>query len=259
MLLKYVKGELNRADAKSIESHMADCPMCSDEIEGIEALPFPDLIKSIESDINKEIDSKNIEKKRHWFPIFRIAASILLLLGLTAIIMWQLESKTSIKQLAEKSDDAQKNEVTEIALLEEQEIFDQNFFKEEDTTDDIPPATQRGYYEETSIYANIAEQRERSSDRQQANNLLFTGSSNDSDIHLQGNAGNTRSTNQTTATIMNDEIQTQTAAAPPPIIRVEEENEAAYMRDAVAETVSVSSRSSSPSRKREKIDRREQA
>ncbi|MDD3877975.1 MAG: hypothetical protein PHT69_15240, partial [Bacteroidales bacterium] len=80
-LLQYVKGVLGEPDKKRVQRHLADCVMCSDEVEGLEAMSNPDNIVHIEDEINHKIDEKLIEKKIRWIPFFKVAASIFLIAG----------------------------------------------------------------------------------------------------------------------------------------------------------------------------------
>ncbi|MDD3877210.1 MAG: hypothetical protein PHT69_11350, partial [Bacteroidales bacterium] len=111
------KGVLGEPDKKRVQRHLADCVMCSDEVERLEAMSNPDNIVHIEEEINHKIDEKLIEKKIRWIPFFKVAASIFLIAGLTSIILWQLDN-TSSKMVSEKITQADRPVKNDIALLE---------------------------------------------------------------------------------------------------------------------------------------------
>jgi len=102
VLLNYVEGKLNAIEKRRLEEHLADCDMCNDEIEGLALLNEPNDIETIVSEINSRIDDKlNVRKQRDFGFFFKIAASVILLLGLSFIIYYQVYDKKQEKLVSE--------------------------------------------------------------------------------------------------------------------------------------------------------------
>ncbi|MHC1702543.1 MAG: zf-HC2 domain-containing protein [Tenuifilaceae bacterium] len=89
MLIKYIKGELSGLERNRIERHLSSCEMCSDELEGLSLLEKQEDFDSIVVELNTRIDKVIAEEKKEipaWGFYFRIAASIVILLGISTII-----------------------------------------------------------------------------------------------------------------------------------------------------------------------------
>lgn len=89
VLLKYVKGELSGEERNRVEKHLASCEMCSDELEGLSSLENTDSINNIVSELNSNVDEIVEGKKKivpAWNTYLKIAASIILLLGVSSLI-----------------------------------------------------------------------------------------------------------------------------------------------------------------------------
>lgn len=91
VLVAYLKGELSSKEAHMVERHMADCPMCADELEGLSLLANPEQIHTIENKLNKQIDKRLASPFIHrasrttWL---RIAATLLLFVGVSSLVVW---------------------------------------------------------------------------------------------------------------------------------------------------------------------------
>ncbi|NOZ34066.1 MAG: hypothetical protein GXO80_02070 [Chlorobi bacterium] len=128
---QYVSGTLNAEELRRVELHIADCPMCSDEIDGYTLLKDKKTLPNIIDSLNEKIDksataSKTIplhssSKKSLTKRFISIAASLILLLGAGYIINFYMNSE--------------KNNLAEAPLTEkikpgEKEITDENINNE---------------------------------------------------------------------------------------------------------------------------------
>ena len=89
ILLKYVKGELSGEERNRVEKHLASCEMCCDELEGLSSLENTDSINNIVSELNSKVDEIVEGQKKTvpaWSAYLKIAASIILLLGVSSLI-----------------------------------------------------------------------------------------------------------------------------------------------------------------------------
>ncbi len=87
----YLSGDLSVQGKRKVELHIADCQMCSDELEGLSYLENKNNLTSIVSTINTYIDKKTkslliLPKKTNFKKIFALAASIALLLSIGWLI-----------------------------------------------------------------------------------------------------------------------------------------------------------------------------
>ncbi|MBN1988511.1 MAG: hypothetical protein JW783_03855 [Bacteroidales bacterium] len=91
VLVAYLKGELNSKEAHMVERHVANCPMCTDELEGLSLLANPEQIHAIENKLNKQIDKRLASPFIHRAnrtPWLRIAATLLLFVGVSSLVVW---------------------------------------------------------------------------------------------------------------------------------------------------------------------------
>ena len=98
---QYVSGTLNEKEIRRVELHLADCPMCSDEIDGYTLLKDKNSLPIIISELHKQADKKISEtkiipiqssRKKINKRIFSIAASFILLLGAGFIINFYMNN-----------------------------------------------------------------------------------------------------------------------------------------------------------------------
>lgn len=91
VLVAYLKGELSSKEAHMVERHVADCPMCADELEGLSLLANPAQIHTIENKLNKQIDKRLASPFIHRANLttwLRIAATLLLFVGVSSLVVW---------------------------------------------------------------------------------------------------------------------------------------------------------------------------
>lgn len=100
-LINYIEGKLSDREMNAIERHLSDCPMCSDEMEGLKILGNPREIEKIEQELNRTIDRKSNSTKSilHLTPL-KIAASLALLIGISSIIYFTSTLNTQSEQMA---------------------------------------------------------------------------------------------------------------------------------------------------------------
>ncbi len=89
----YLSGDLSVQGNRKVELHIADCLMCSDELEGLSYLENKNNLTSIVGSLNTSIDKKTkteslsiLPKKTNFKRIFAVAASIALLLSIGLLI-----------------------------------------------------------------------------------------------------------------------------------------------------------------------------
>ena len=89
-LLKYHKNILTNRENNNIEKHLLYCEMCQDVVDGFSELPDKNKLPLIILDLNKQINKKTAPQgkviKFNSFKIIAMAASFVLLLGLSILI-----------------------------------------------------------------------------------------------------------------------------------------------------------------------------
>lgn len=98
LLLKYIKGELSGPEKNRIERHLSSCEMCSDELEGLSIMENPERIEGISNELNQQIDALTAKPRREIPNLglyLRVAASIVLILGVSTIIYFTAFRKSS--------------------------------------------------------------------------------------------------------------------------------------------------------------------
>ena len=98
-LNKYMKGTLPAQETQTIESHLLDCPLCSDALDGlmehrVEA-PLPDLHAA-------RANANSSNKTRFWLA----AASLLVAAALGSWLFYNFQQKPAEEQLALKNENA---------------------------------------------------------------------------------------------------------------------------------------------------------
>ncbi len=98
---QYVSGTLNEKEIRRVELHLADCPMCSDEVDGYALLKdknkLPNIISELHTLADKKISGTKIiplqsSRKKINKRLFSIAASLILLLGAGFIINFYMNN-----------------------------------------------------------------------------------------------------------------------------------------------------------------------
>lgn len=126
IILKYIKRELTSEEQHGVETHLTDCQICSDELEGFLLLKNKDKLNKTVAALNLKIENrikKSVTPHRMRIKKFyAIAASIILLIGSTFIIS-QFFNK-SYENLAE-------NEVSKTKQINEEENSIKSTYKSE--------------------------------------------------------------------------------------------------------------------------------
>jgi len=159
---KYVSGKLNEKDIRRVELHIADCPMCNDELDGYMLLKGKNNLPNIIYDINNKIDKKvfgsklipqDSSRKKINKRFFSIAASLILLLGAGFIINFYMNK--SDKNLADTS--AVEKVLNEDALVNKS-VQKENIVSNETKTDALKQNLQ--ITDSESINTKISEEQE---------------------------------------------------------------------------------------------------
>ncbi|MCF6183109.1 MAG: tetratricopeptide repeat protein [Bacteroidales bacterium] len=135
---QYISGSLSKEEIRRVELHLADCPMCSDEIDGYILLSdknkLPVVVKNINNKIDKKVSAAKViplhssHKKSIAKRIISIAASLILLLGAGYIINFYMNSDD--ENLAETSS-------VEKTVLKENSLVTKNKNIKETDSDNI--------------------------------------------------------------------------------------------------------------------------
>ena len=126
MLLRYIRGELSGFERNQVERHLATCEMCSDEYEGLISIQDPSKIKIIANKLNERIDEIVSTQKDKSIPLWgtylKIAASIVLILGISSLVLFYATFKETPKHFMAE------NEIFDIAapspILESSKLID---------------------------------------------------------------------------------------------------------------------------------------
>jgi hypothetical protein len=94
-LIQYSLGNTPEEKVFAIEDHLADCPVCSDLLDGIRATKNLESIGKAELEISERLQGTLFAKKGKsrfsvYFRRYGIAASIVLLAGITALMHYEL-------------------------------------------------------------------------------------------------------------------------------------------------------------------------
>lgn len=102
-IFRYLRNLLSNRERYSVEKEMNNDPFLSDALDGFDKISTDDL----ESDLNflnVELDNKINGKKRFVLtPFIKIAAGIALVIGITTLIMYQVNSNASNNEFAESN------------------------------------------------------------------------------------------------------------------------------------------------------------
>ncbi|HAN76452.1 MAG TPA: hypothetical protein DCQ31_01105 [Bacteroidales bacterium] len=100
-LIAYAQGKLSPREKHAIEMHAHNCPMCSDALEGAVLLKNPHRFEHHISAINKKIFEKT--NRKIWYfsrPVLMAAASVALLVFLSAYMVFYIQTIANLKQAA---------------------------------------------------------------------------------------------------------------------------------------------------------------
>jgi len=114
MLKAYVGRTLSAAQIREVEKHLVDCPMCSDELEGLQEFSSPEHTELVVKELNHQLRSKFGGKRRKLSLttyVSGVAAAILVVFISGYLILKSINSMQDRKiaqevELDEKSDKA---------------------------------------------------------------------------------------------------------------------------------------------------------
>jgi tetratricopeptide (TPR) repeat protein len=123
-LLDYAKGRLQHDRKHLLESHLSDCEMCSDYIEGLALMDDADKIVSVTGEINLGIDRLTKKKGRKGYFNFRFiiaSAAIFTLLIVVTFILQRQFFKAGMTDEVAQHETTGKNTGKSITFLSEAE------------------------------------------------------------------------------------------------------------------------------------------
>lgn len=100
-LIAYAQGKLSPREKHAIEMHTHNCPMCSDALEGAVLLKNSHRFEHHISAINTKIFEKT--NRKIWYfsrPVLMAAASVALLVFLSAYMVFYIQTIANLKQAA---------------------------------------------------------------------------------------------------------------------------------------------------------------
>ena len=189
ILLKYSDNILTEKENYQIEKHLLDCQMCQDVLDGILELPNKNKLPVIITQLNNQIDKKNLKKgkviKLNTFKILAMAASFILLIGLSIFIgkyftgtnemtmaenlNYNVEKTTTINKEVTQEEKTEDEEYKEGNIVEKTEIInnedlDDEFSDEiiiEDVVDAMPDEKAEGIIKAPDYEMDMNEQKEK--------------------------------------------------------------------------------------------------
>ena len=69
ILIKYIDNQLSEEESLAVESHILDCEICSDVVDGLFMLETPEDIISIKEDLDKQIDALVQKPQKSFFGL----------------------------------------------------------------------------------------------------------------------------------------------------------------------------------------------
>ena len=88
---KYIAETLSKEEKRNVEMHLADCEICSDELEGLMLLQNPEQLNVLVDKLNKKIDLKTKSKSELVFlqikPYYSAAALVLVLISISIFLV----------------------------------------------------------------------------------------------------------------------------------------------------------------------------
>lgn len=137
VMIKYINGELDGRMMNRIERHLSVCPMCADEMEGLQQLDNPEEIKAISEDLNSQIDHKIYKKERkiRVAYIARVAAVLVLVMSVSVLVIYFLNINRNDNFLSENThlEQAEEELPQGIASMQGEEILKEEIDLEEKT------------------------------------------------------------------------------------------------------------------------------
>jgi len=100
VMQNYIAGKLSDAQKREVEVHLADCEMCSDELDGFLQIENTKKLNSIVANLNIQIDNKISEQKQKKIvifkkikPLYSIAALLLVLIGISVVLIFKNDTQ----------------------------------------------------------------------------------------------------------------------------------------------------------------------
>jgi hypothetical protein len=125
VLLDYVKKRLSAQQSRMVEIHIADCPMCSDYVDGLSLMSDADNIHAITQQLNIEIDKASGRKTKKFFFRYRYmsaaAAVLLILVSVTFLLQNQIKM-TMNEDMVAQNDMESKNKDDASPMEESSEL-----------------------------------------------------------------------------------------------------------------------------------------
>ncbi|UYQ94719.1 zf-HC2 domain-containing protein [Chitinophaga horti] len=92
-LLDYLQGRLSDADRHRVEMHVADCPFCSDALEGLSAIPekekIPAVIRQMKWKVLQNLRRKNRRKRsKEFYTSLAVTTLIILFIVLACFFAY---------------------------------------------------------------------------------------------------------------------------------------------------------------------------
>ena len=145
-----LNNELTAEDKHIVEQHLADCPMCTDALEGLSYMKNPDKLGAYINLINAEVDARIRPKRRTLIyrikPAYSIAAALILLFGIAYILkisFFDFKQDSAVaEQMIEKTEKAEEPSDETLPVIEEaKEDNAESISEVEEDTDDMAEET----------------------------------------------------------------------------------------------------------------------
>ncbi len=89
-LLAYFRDELTGEEKHRIESHLLDCPMCTDELEGLSMMKDPGKLDEIMEEIRSGVAEKRTRVVRMNYRVVALAAAAVFVLAIGTVLTVRL-------------------------------------------------------------------------------------------------------------------------------------------------------------------------
>jgi len=130
---KYLSDSLSKDEKRKIEMHLADCEMCTDELEGLSLLNNPQKLDFIITELNSKIDNRTTTKKGVFLkkikPYYSIAALVLILISITSLLIFNNLSSEKL-ELAESLASEEVGFSDEPAMMNEKLVADKSILND---------------------------------------------------------------------------------------------------------------------------------
>lgn len=83
---RYISGEMDQSEESAFRHHMANCEMCTDAVEGLFMVPDLTVVDELKDQVRQKYSGENKSRVIPFFTPLRAAASVLIMIGLSAFI-----------------------------------------------------------------------------------------------------------------------------------------------------------------------------